>query len=107
MSKGKKTVKKLSFVKKPFIAVKQLLVKITAPIRGNTLYKRSRKTFLRSPFRGYFKDAWSELKQVTWPDRKTSWKLTGTVIVFSVIFSVFTTLLDVGFEKIAKIIFLN
>ena len=70
--------------------------------------KRSllRKIF-RSPFRGYFVSSWQELRKVEWPDRKTSWKLTFTVIFFSVFFSAFTAGLDVGFEKLAKQIFLK
>ena len=68
--------------------------------------KRSllRKIF-RSPFRGYFVSSWQELRKVEWPDRKTSWKL--TFIFFSVFFSAFTAGLDVGFEKLAKQIFLK
>lgn len=65
------------------------------------------KKIFRSPFRGYFIGSWREIKKVEWPDRKTSWKLTFIVIMFSVVFSLFTSGLDLGFEKLAKQIFLK
>ena len=81
--------------------------KLTAPVRNNKAWKFLRRTVLRSPFRGYFVSSFKELKKVEWPDRKTSWKLTFTVVVFSTIFAVLTTSLDYGFEKLAKQIFLK
>lgn len=107
MAKVKLVSKVKQVLKTPFVLIFNLLKKLTSPIRSNKLYRRSRKTFLKSPFRGYFKDSYAELKLVEWPNWATSWKLTGTVIVFSVAFAVLTTLLDIGFEKLAKKIFLN
>lgn len=107
MTKSRSIKKKLSVVLVPFVAIGKFSKKATAPIRANKSWQKARKTFLKSPFRGYFRDSWAELKKVQWPDRATSWKLTFTVIVFSVAFSVFTTVIDVGFEKIAKKIFLK
>lgn len=81
--------------------------KLTAPVRNTRIWKFLRRTILRSPFRGYFINSWRELRNVSWPDRKTSWKLTFTVVMFSVIFAVVTTGLDLGFERLAKEIFLK
>jgi preprotein translocase SecE subunit len=81
--------------------------KATRPVRETRVWKFLRRTILRSPFKGYFADSWRELKKVEWPNRKTSWKLTFTVIMFSVVFAVITTSLDFGFEKLAKQIFLK
>ena len=81
--------------------------KIAAPVRGTKVWKFLRRTILRSPFRGYFVNSWKELRKVTWPDRKTAWKLTFTVVMFSVLFAVITTSLDFGFERLAKQIFLK
>lgn len=80
---------------------------MTAPIRNSRVWKFLRRWILRSPFRGYFVSAWRELRQVTWPDRVTAWKLTFTVIAFSVVFALFTTALDYGFERLAKELFLK
>lgn len=83
------------------------VTKVTAPIRSTKAWKWLRKYVLRSPFGGYFVSSWQELKQVTWPDRKTSVKLTGVVITFTLIFVAFTALLDLGFERVAREIFLK
>jgi preprotein translocase subunit SecE len=48
----------------------------------------------------YFKLSWIELKQVRWPNRRTTWKLTAMVIVYCIIFAVLITLLDVLFQFI-------
>lgn len=81
--------------------------RITRPVRHSRGWRLLRRTILRSPFGGYFVKSWQELRKVEWPNRKTAWKLTVTVVLFSAIFSAFTTALDYGFEKLAKQIFLK
>lgn len=98
---------KQNVMKRAFGSIGRFKNKVTMPVRKTGAWKWLRKYILRSPFNGYFVDSFRELKKVTWPDRKTAWRLTLVVIVFSVAFSIFTTLLDVGFEKLAKQIFLN
>ncbi len=90
-----------------FKSIGRFLAKLTAPIRKTKVWRWLRKHVLRSPFRGYFVSSWKELKNVTWPDRKTSLKLTGVVLLFTFAFAIFTTLLDFGFEKLARQIFLK
>ncbi len=107
MAKLKIGSKITSGIKTVFNAVKKVSLKVTAPVRNNSVWKKARRTFLKSPFKGYFVRSYGELKKVEWPDRKTSWKLTGTVIAFSVVFAVFTTVIDLGFEKLAKALFIN
>lgn len=104
---GKKKNEKNSVIKRFFRAIGRFFVKITAPIRNNRVWKFLRRTILRSPFKGYFVNSWKELGNVTWPNRKTSWKLTITVVLFSVFFAGLTSALDLGFEKIAKELFLR
>lgn len=87
--------------------IANFFAKITKPVRSTRQWKWLRKYILRSPFRGYFAASWVELKHVTWPNRKTAWKLTGIVILFSLLFAVFTAALDYGFEKLAKQLFLS
>jgi preprotein translocase SecE subunit len=55
--------------------------------------------FLISPFR--------EIRLVTWPDWRTTLRLTFAVVCFSVIFGVLVSLLDWGFEIIFKKVFLH
>ena len=45
----------------------------------------------------YLKDVKGELKKVSWPSREETVKLTGVVIIISVIISAFLGLLDFGF----------
>lgn len=56
--------------------------------------KKQRKIF--APFR-YIRDSWRELRQVRWPDRKTTWKMTFTVILYVIIFGAIVMLLDAFF----------
>ncbi|MFO0971477.1 MAG: preprotein translocase subunit SecE [Candidatus Saccharimonadales bacterium] len=94
-------------IKKIRKSIADFFKKITAPIRNSKVWKFLRRTILRSPFRGYFISSWRELRQVTWPSRRTAWKLTLTVFLFSALFAAFTSGLDYGFEKLAKEIFLK
>ena len=34
----------------------------------------------------YFINSWREVRQVTWPGRKETWRLTGAVFIFALIF---------------------
>lgn len=53
---------------------------------------------------GYFKGAWHELKQVRWPDRKSTWEMTFAVILFTAFFVVFVLLLDAAFKYLFDLI---
>ena len=55
----------------------------------------------KNPFKamaGYFKGAWYELKQVRWPNRASTWSMTGAVLLFTAFFVVLVLLLDTGFN---------
>ena len=61
------------------------------------------------PFRavgGYFAGAWSELRQVRWPNRRATWSLTLAVILFSLFFAALILGLDAVFSYIFKEILL-
>ncbi len=55
----------------------------------------------------YLRDSYRELKKVTWPDRKSAWKLTGTVFLFSVIMALILFGLDSLFGKLFELAFLK
>ena len=59
--------------------------------------KTERKNFFVA-IGGYFKGAWEELRQVRWPNRRTTWGLTLAVLVFTGFFVVIIVLLDYGFQ---------
>lgn len=52
----------------------------------------------------YFKNSWTELKQVRWPNREATWGLTLAVIGYSIFFVAMIVLLDFGFDKLFKIL---
>ncbi len=52
----------------------------------------------------YFKGAWTELRLVRWPDRKSAWAMTAAVLLFTGFFVILIILLDFGFSQIFKII---
>jgi preprotein translocase SecE subunit len=43
---------------------------------------------------GYFRGSFQELRQVRWPNRKETWKMTLSVIVYVVVLAVVIMLLD-------------
>ena len=54
--------------------------------------------FISTPFRAigrYFRNSFRELRQVRWPNRATTWKITFSVILYVVIIAIAIMLLDV------------
>lgn len=58
-------------------------------------------------FPRYFRDSWAELRQVVWPDRKQTVKLTTAVIVFALVFGVAVAIVDYGLDKLFRILILE
>ena len=52
---------------------------------------------------GYFKGAWYELQQVTWPSRKATWSLTLALLGFTLFFVIVILLLDAGFQYLFEL----
>ena len=50
----------------------------------------------------FFREAWAEIRQVTWPGKRETYRLTSAVFIFSLIFAIFVALLDFGLDKIFK-----
>ena len=65
--------------------------------------KRQRRNPLSS-IREYFVGAWKELRQVRWPDRATTWKMTIALILFTVFFVIVILLLDALFSYLTEIL---
>ena len=53
---------------------------------------------------GYFKGAWQELREVRWPNRRTTWSMTGALIAFTAFFVVLILLLDALFKYLFELI---
>ncbi len=52
----------------------------------------------------YFRDSWRELRQVRWPNRKTTWKMVLAVLVYTALFAVIISLLDLFFSWLFNLI---
>ena len=55
----------------------------------------------------YFREAWTELKDVKWPNRKDTAKLTLAVFMFAIIFGILVAVTDYGLDKVFKKILLK
>ena len=52
----------------------------------------------------YIRDSWRELRQVRWPNRKTTWKMVLAVLIYTAIFVAFISLLDLFFTWLFNLI---
>jgi preprotein translocase SecE subunit len=88
-------------------AKKETVTSTVKPVRnGQPRKSRSIKGAAR-PFVGlgqYFKGAWYELKQVSWPTRRATWSLTAAMLAFTGIFVVVILLLDALFKYLFQLI---
>jgi preprotein translocase SecE subunit len=50
----------------------------------------------------YFINAWREVRQVHWPNRRETWRLTLAVFIFAVIFGAMVAGVDKGLDEIFK-----
>lgn len=55
----------------------------------------------------FFREAWQELRQVTWPNRTETAKLTTAVIIFAFVFGGLVALTDYGLEKFFRQVLLK
>lgn len=55
----------------------------------------------------YFRNAWKELRQVTWPSRRETRQLTIAVFLFAIVFGVLVALTDYGLDKIFRKVLLK
>lgn len=52
----------------------------------------------------YLRDSWREIRQVRWPNRKATWKMTIAVLIYCAIFFAFIILLDTFFTFIFNLL---
>lgn len=50
----------------------------------------------------YFVNAWRELRQVTWPSRRETWRLTLAVFIFAIVFGALVAGVDKGLDEVFK-----
>ena len=64
---------------------------------------KSSKNLLKA-FWIYVKGAWYELQQVRWPDRASTWSMTGALLAFTAFFLLVIVLLDAAFKYLFQVI---
>ncbi len=52
----------------------------------------------------YLRDSWREIRQVRWPNRKATWKMVIAVLVYTAIFIIIISLLDLFFTWLFSLI---
>ena len=52
----------------------------------------------------YLRDSWREIRQVRWPSRKATWKMVLAVVIYTALFMVIITLLDLFFSWLFNLI---
>lgn len=65
--------------------------------------KKSVGHALTAPFR-YLRDSWREIRQVRWPNRKTTWKMVLAIFIYAALFVALIMLLDVFFTWLFNLI---
>lgn len=97
---AKKTTTKTTSSTK--LSVKPLAPQINSQGDDTSTPAKSRNPFLA--LGRYFKGAWHELRQVRWPDRATSWQMTGALLAFTAFFVLIITVLDAIFKFLFEFI---
>jgi preprotein translocase SecE subunit len=55
----------------------------------------------------FFRDAWKEVRQVEWPDMRTTFRLAIAVFVFSILFGILIAITDFGLDKVFRKVFID
>jgi len=55
----------------------------------------------------YFVNSWREVRQVTWPNRRETWRLTLAVFIFAAVFGTLIAGVDKGLDLLFKKIILK
>lgn len=55
----------------------------------------------------YFINSWREVKQVAWPSRSETWRLTGAVLIFAIVFGSLVAGVDKVLDEVFKKVILK
>jgi len=101
-TKPKRLSKVKSVVAKPVKAAKNIGKKEYHPVKLPDNKVGRFMTKKRRIIPKFFREAWAELKQVVWPTRKETAKLTLAVFVFAITFGAIIAVVDFALDKIFK-----
>jgi preprotein translocase SecE subunit len=57
---------------------------------------------LRAIVPRYLVNSWRELRLVSWPNRRETWRLTAAVMIFAIVFGFLVWAVDLGLDQIFK-----
>jgi preprotein translocase SecE subunit len=97
-------------IKRPFRALKKALSRVFSRFhlpdnRFGRILRRIGRVFKRIfgwLVPRYFLYSWRELKLVRWPGRGETWRLTGAVFVFAIVFGILVAGVDKGLDMLFK-----
>ena len=93
--------------------VRKLAGKAATPFKKLNLRQRKAVKVAARPLRpikkglrwivpNYFVNSWREVRQVVWPSRKETWRLTLAVFIFAIVFGALVAGVDKGLDEIFK-----
>lgn len=99
--KPKRTSAAVTRVRKPLAKANEFRKReYYLPLPDNKVgrFLNKRRRFIPS----YFRNAFKEIRQVVWPNRKETTQLTVAVFIFAIIFGFLVTVTDYGLDKLFK-----
>lgn len=104
--KGKKHTRKISYSKNALVKLGSFLKReyyLPLPDTKVGRFLNKRRYLLPA----FIRDAGNELKQVTWPSRKETLKLTLAVFLFAIVFGLLIAVVDYGLDKLFRKVILK
>jgi len=91
----------------PAKPVKRLRLNERGPVRAVKVPLRHAKRGLAWIVPSYFVNAFRELRQVQWPKRRETWRLTLAVFIFAIVFGALVAGVDKGLDEVFKKVILK
>ena len=101
---GKTTTERLELNKYCKFCKKHTVHKESKQERTLMAQTKTKKPGLFKRLGRFFKQSWSELKKVSWPNFNTVVKNTGIVLIMCLLIGAFIWLLDLGLGKLLELI---
>ena len=94
-------------VSKAASPARKLRLKERKPIRLLARIFRPLRRVLRWLIPRYIINSWREVRQVVWPNRRETWRLTLAVFVFAIVFGALVAGVDKGLDEVFKKVILK
>lgn len=97
----------------PFRALGKKVAKVSSPLAFMLKPFKTRPVRLIGRILGaillikFFRNSWKEVRQVEWPDARTTIRLSIAVFVFSILFGALIAVTDYGLDKVFRKVFID